>query len=219
VPQGLIAPSSNNSARSLTTQQNCTRFCLIILKETLWRHQLVGVQSAFISRFRPSSRVLASVSKRLGSRTLRSTGIRVPVADQHSLLRETCRQLFRTPPAAAGGLLPINDRTLSGVTRRENVGGTGRFRFARSLSIEPFEGSRLRLRQMRISYGISIDLSLQVIDSTGFVGAFRGSKRAVRLQYIALNYDTRSVCRASGFVQTPKGGPKSLNSCMSPTRK
>jgi len=143
----------------------------------------------------------------------------VPVADQHSLLRETCRQLFRTPPAAAGGLLPINDRTLSGVTRRENVGGTGRCRFARSLSIEPFEGSRLRLRQMRISYGISIDLSLQVIDSTGFVGAFRGSKRAVRLQYIALNYDTRSVCRASGFVQTPKGGPKSLNSCMSPTRK
>jgi hypothetical protein len=52
---------------------------------------------------------------------------------------------------------------------------------------------------MRISYGISIELSLQVRDFTGVVGGFIGSKRAVRLPYIALNYDTRSVCRASGF--------------------
>ena len=54
-----------------------------------------------------------SVPKGLGSRTLRSTVIRVPVADQHSLLPETCRELFRTPLAAAGGLLPINTALLT----------------------------------------------------------------------------------------------------------
>jgi hypothetical protein len=49
---------------------NGTGFRLIILKKTVWRHQLIGVRSAFISGFRPFSRLLASVSKGLGFRTV-----------------------------------------------------------------------------------------------------------------------------------------------------
>jgi hypothetical protein len=47
------------------------------------------------------------------------------------------------------GFLPINARTLSGVTRRTGAGERRRIRTAGSLRIETFEGSRPRLRRTR----------------------------------------------------------------------
>jgi hypothetical protein len=44
-----------------------------------------------------------SVRKWFGSCKPRSTGTQVPVADRHSPLPKTCRQHFRTAPAAAVG--------------------------------------------------------------------------------------------------------------------
>ena len=46
--------------------------------------------------------ILRTYAKTVGSRTPRSTGSQVTVADRHSPLLEPCRQHFRTPLAAAG---------------------------------------------------------------------------------------------------------------------
>jgi hypothetical protein len=55
---------------------------------------------------------------------------------------------------AASVLVAINDMTLSGVTRRADAGMSA-MQAAESLSIEPFERSRWRLRRTRsISMGV-----------------------------------------------------------------
>jgi hypothetical protein len=93
------------------------------------------------------------------------------------------------------GLLPINARTLSGVTRRENPSRARRGPIAGSLSIEPFEGSRPDLAgQLLIGYSIGI------VIRSGAVLLHSGWLASLQLPCQILS--RASVRRASGFVHT-----------------
>jgi hypothetical protein len=128
-------------------------------------------------------------------------GSRLLISDQSNHSASGCAQF--------SGLLPANDRTLSGLPRGD-IGLPEHFWWA--VSIEPFQVGRSRLRRMRFAMGIQSYLCCLIASLLPANGIVERSSRSRWLHYApamkvlsirkCLIVGTRSVRRASGLLET-----------------